>query len=149
MEGQSELLQQQTTLNRYLLYFPHNQNVIPDVHSFTGTEGLSEPWRYSLQLSAGQDLIATAGNDTSMNVVKKFSLAVGEKISLFARKLGIQMIAGAGDITSQAQRGEMHMLSQKDFTLTSTAGKMNGSAREGMQFVCGGGGMPVPAKLNI
>ncbi|MCV5004281.1 DUF2345 domain-containing protein, partial [Escherichia coli] len=71
------------------------------------------------------------------------SLAVGEKLSLFARKLGIQMIAGAGDITTQAQRGEMHMLSQQDFTLTSTAGKMNGSARKGMQFVCGGGGIRI------
>jgi len=108
-----------------------------------GKNGVAQVTPDSLQLSAGQDLIATAGNDTSMNVVKKFSLAVGEKISLFARKLGIQMIAGAGDITSQAQRGEMHMLSQKDFTLTSTAGKMNGSAREGMQFVCGGGGIRI------
>ncbi len=27
MEGQSELLQQQTTLNRYLLYFPHSQTL--------------------------------------------------------------------------------------------------------------------------
>ncbi|MEM5589673.1 DUF2345 domain-containing protein [Enterobacter hormaechei] len=70
-------------------------------------------------------------------------MAVGEKLSLFARKHGIQMIAGAGDITTQAQRGEMHMLSQQDFTLTSTAGKMNGSARKGMQFVCGGGGIRI------
>ena len=97
----------------------------------------------SLQLSAGKDLIATAGSDASVNVVKKFSLAVGEKLSLFARKLGIQMIAGAGDITTQAQRGEMHLLSQKDFTMASTAGKMNGSAKEGMQFVCGGGGIRI------
>ncbi|HCT7900805.1 TPA: type VI secretion system tip protein VgrG, partial [Enterobacter cloacae] len=40
----------------------------------------------SLQLSAGKDVIVTAGQDTSVNVVKKFSLAVGEKLSLFARK---------------------------------------------------------------
>jgi len=97
----------------------------------------------SLQLSAGQDLITTAGNNASMNVVKKFSLAVGEKLSLFARKLGIQTIASAGDITTQAQRGGMHMLSQQDFTMTSTAGKMNGSAKQGMQFVCGGGGIRI------
>ncbi|TYF62215.1 hypothetical protein DJ537_26060, partial [Enterobacter hormaechei] len=69
-------------------------------------------------LSTGEDLVATAGNDASINVVKKFPLAVGEKLALFARKLGIQMIAGAGDITTQAQRGAMHMLSQQDFTLT-------------------------------
>ncbi|MGQ9452026.1 DUF2345 domain-containing protein [Leclercia sp. TB492] len=108
-----------------------------------GKDGIAQVTPDSLQLSAGKDLIATAGNDTSVNVGKKFSLAVGEKISLFARKLGIQIIAGAGDITTQAQRGEMHMLSQQDFTLTSTAGKMNGSAREGMQFVCGGGGIRI------
>lgn len=108
-----------------------------------GKDGIAQVTPDSLQLSAGKDLIATAGNDTSVNVVKKFSLAVGEKISLFARKLGIQIIAGAGDITTQAQRGEMHMLSQQDFTLTSTAGKMNGSARDGMQFVCGGGGIRI------
>lgn len=108
-----------------------------------GKDGIAQLTPDSLQLSAGKDLIVTAGNNASVNVVKKFSLAVGEKISLFARKLGIQMIAGAGDITTQAQRGEMHMLSQQDFTLTSTAGKMHGSAREGMQFVCGGGGIRI------
>jgi len=108
-----------------------------------GKKGIAQVTPDSLQLSAGKDLIVTAGSDASMNVVKKFSLAVGEKLSLFARKLGIQMVAGAGDITTQAQRGEMHMLSQKDFTLTSTAGKMNGSAKEGMQFICGGGGIRI------
>ena len=108
-----------------------------------GKSGIALVTPDSLQLSAGKDLIATAGGNASVNVVKKFSLAVGEKLSLFARKLGIQMIAGAGDITTQAQRGEMHMLSQQDFTLTSTAGKMNGSARKGMQFVCGGGGIRI------
>lgn len=97
----------------------------------------------SLQLSAGKDVIITAGQGTSVNVVKKFSLAVGEKLSLFARKLGIQMIAGAGDITTQAQRGAMHMLSQNDFTMASTDGQLNGSARQGIQLVCGGGGIRV------
>ncbi|UTJ49663.1 type VI secretion system tip protein VgrG [Atlantibacter subterranea] len=97
----------------------------------------------SLQLSAGKDVIVTAGQDTSVNVVKKFSLAVGEKLSLFARKLGIQMIAGAGDITTQAQRGAMHMHSQNDFTMASTAGQLNGSAKQGIQLVCGGGGIRV------
>ena len=97
----------------------------------------------SLQLSAGKDVIVTAGQDTSVNVVKKFSLAVGEKLSMFVRKLGIQMVAGAGDITTQAQRGAMHMLSQNDFTMASTDGQLNGSARQGIQLVCGGGGIRV------
>ena len=53
------------------------------------------------------------------------------------------MIAGAGDITTQAQRGAMHMLSQNDFTMASTDGQLNGSARQGIQLVCGGGGIRV------
>lgn len=35
------------------------------------------------------------------------------------------------------------MLSQDDFTVTSTAGKINGSAKQGIQLVCGGGGIRI------
>lgn len=103
----------------------------------------------TLQLSAGEDLIATAGSNASVNVLKKFSLAVGEKLSMFARKLGIQLIAGAGNVEAQAQRGEMHLLSQQDFTLMSTAGKLSGSAKQGIQLVCGGGGIRINADGSV
>ena len=112
-------------------------------------EGQAHITPASLQLSTGEDLVATAGNDASINVVKKFSLAVGEKLALFARKLGIQMIAGAGDITVQAQRGAMHMLSQQDFTLTSTDSKLNISAKQGIQLACGGGGIRINADGSV
>jgi type VI secretion system secreted protein VgrG len=103
----------------------------------------------TLQLSAGEDLVATAGSHASVNVLKRFSLAVGEKLSLFARKLGIQLIAGAGNVEAQAQRGEMHLLSQQDFTLMSTDGKLSGSARQGIQLVCGGGGIRINADGSV
>jgi type VI secretion system secreted protein VgrG len=45
-------------------------------------EGQAHITPQSLQLSAGQDLIATAGRNGSVNVVKKFSLAVGERLSV-------------------------------------------------------------------
>ncbi|WP_370443292.1 type VI secretion system Vgr family protein [Klebsiella michiganensis] len=112
-------------------------------------EGQAHITPASLQFSAGQNLVATAGNDASINVVKKFSLAVGEKLALFARKLGIQIIAGAGDITTQAQRGAMHMLSQQDFTLTSTDSKLNISAKQGIQLACGGGGIRINADGSV
>lgn len=103
----------------------------------------------TLQLSAGKDLVATAGNNASISVLKKFSLAVGDKISLFARKLGIQMIAGAGDVEAQAQQGGMHLLSHQDFTLTSTDGKTNISAKQGIQLTCGGGGIRINADGSV
>ncbi len=34
MAGQSNSIQQQDTLNRYLLYFPRNKTVLSDVLSF-------------------------------------------------------------------------------------------------------------------
>ena len=50
MSGESEVAQRWDTLNRYLLYFPRSKNVISDVHSFTGKEILSEPYRYTHSL---------------------------------------------------------------------------------------------------
>src|SRR5690606_7361278 len=97
----------------------------------------------TLQLSAGNDLVATAGNNGSVNIVKKLSVAAGEKFSLFVRKLGIQLIASKGDITTQAQRGAVHLFSQQDFTLMSSEGRMNGSAKKGIQLSCGGGGIRI------
>ena len=58
MPGNSAAVQQQDTLNRYLLYFPRSKSVIPDVHSFTGTEGLSEPWRYTIRFTSPDQNIA-------------------------------------------------------------------------------------------
>lgn len=128
----------------------HNLNQLKEPGIlFYGDKGIAQVTPSTLQLCAGDDLIATAGNNASINVLKKFSLAVGDKLSIFARKLGIQIIAGAGDVVTQAQRGGMHLLSQQDFTLASTDGKMNGCAKQGMQLTCGGGGMRINADGSI
>ncbi|WP_426770576.1 type VI secretion system Vgr family protein [Enterobacter cloacae complex sp. 363J6] len=58
MEGPSGIVQQQDTLNRYLLYFPRNKFVLPDVHSFTGEEELSKPYRYTIRFTSPTPNIA-------------------------------------------------------------------------------------------
>ena len=50
MAVQSDTVQQQDTLNRYLLYFPRSKTVSADVHSFCGEEELSKPYRYTCLL---------------------------------------------------------------------------------------------------
>ncbi|MCS2158307.1 hypothetical protein MUU48_15550 [Scandinavium sp. H11S7] len=52
MTGQSGTVQQQDTLNRYLLFFPHRKDITVDVHSFTGVETLSHPYRYTLRFTS-------------------------------------------------------------------------------------------------
>lgn len=71
MTWQSETVQQQDTLNRYLLYFPRSNGVAPDVHSFTGTEGLSEPYRYIIRFTSPDQNIAI---DTVLNQMAEFIL---------------------------------------------------------------------------
>lgn len=44
--------QQNDTLNRYLLFFPRNANALNDVHSFTGEEALSQPYRYTIRFTS-------------------------------------------------------------------------------------------------
>ncbi len=58
MSGESEVAQRWDTLNRYLLYFPRSKNVISDVHSFTGKEILSEPYRYTIRFTSPDQNIA-------------------------------------------------------------------------------------------
>lgn len=71
MSGQSEMIQQQDTLNRYLLYFPRSKGVIPDVHSFTGTERLSSPYRYTIRFTSPDQNIAI---DAVLNQMAEFIL---------------------------------------------------------------------------
>lgn len=42
--AQHEAVQENDTLNRYLLTFQHNSNIDADVISFTATECLSQPY---------------------------------------------------------------------------------------------------------
>lgn len=44
--------QQNDTLNRYLLSFSRNANALNDVHSFTGEEALSQPYRYTIRFTS-------------------------------------------------------------------------------------------------
>jgi len=59
MAGQSESdrIQQKDSLNRYLLYFPHSKDVTPDVLSFSATETLSMPYRYTIRFTSPEQNI--------------------------------------------------------------------------------------------
>lgn len=71
MAGQSNSIQQQDTLNRYLLYFPRNKTVLSDVLSFRGEEELSKPYRYTIRFTSPVPDIAV--NDV-LNQMAEFIL---------------------------------------------------------------------------
>lgn len=66
-------------------------------------EGIAQVTPKSLQLSAGENIISTSGKNSDFSVLKKFTVAAGETVSLFAQKLGIKIFAGKGKVEIQAQ----------------------------------------------
>lgn len=69
-------------------------------------EGIAQVTPKSLQLSAGENIISTSGKNSDFSVLKKFTVAAGETVSLFAQKLGIKIFAGKGKVEIQAQGDE-------------------------------------------
>ncbi|MFL9919660.1 type VI secretion system Vgr family protein [Paraburkholderia fungorum] len=91
-----------------------------------------------LQLSAAQNLIATAGANADIGVLKRFTVAAGEAVSLFAQKLGMKLFASKGKVEIQAQGDAMELAALKDVTITSTDGKLILSAAKEVWIGAGG-----------
>lgn len=101
-------------------------------------KGIAQTTPSSLQLSAGKNLIATSGDNTDISSFKAFRLAAGERISLFAQKLGIKIFAAKDNVEIQAQDGEMNLDALKDLRITSSQGKLVISAKQEIFLVSGG-----------
>ena len=91
-----------------------------------------------LQVSAKQNLIATAGNNADISVTKDFFIGVGNTLSIFVRKLGMKLIANQGPITVQAQNDLMELLARKAITITSTEDEIKITAKKKITLNAGG-----------
>ncbi|KHJ68917.1 type IV secretion protein Rhs [Pantoea rodasii] len=101
-------------------------------------EGIAQVTPSSLQLSAGENLIATSGADGDISIAKKFTLAVGDTLSLFAHRLGIKMFAAKGKVEVQAQSDALDLLAQKQLTIASQDDKVVVTAKTELLLTCGG-----------
>ena len=91
-----------------------------------------------LQLSANANLIATAGGNADIGVMKKFTVAAGEAISLLAQKLGMKLFAAKGKLEIQAQSDAMLLTSQKDLSATSVDGTVHITGKQSVVISSGG-----------
>ncbi|WP_126284605.1 type VI secretion system Vgr family protein [Burkholderia stagnalis] len=91
-----------------------------------------------LQLTANGHLFATAGGNADIGVMKRFTVAAGELVSLFAQKLGLKLIAARGKVEIQAQSDEMHLISDECMRITSANGSVVIEAKEELLLRCGG-----------
>lgn len=101
--------------------------------------GIAQATPASLQLAAGENIISASGKNTDFSVVKKFTVAAGEAVSLFANKLGIKLFASRGKVEIQAQSDEMTLDALKDIRISSSEGKLYISAKQEIILTSGGG----------
>lgn len=92
----------------------------------------------NIQLSAGATLTSTAGDSADFSVMKRFGVAAGEAISLFAQKLGMKIIAARGPVEIQAQSDAMSLQADKALSLSSVHGEITLNAEQGITLVSRG-----------
>jgi type VI secretion system secreted protein VgrG len=102
-------------------------------------EGIAQVTSKSLQQSAGENIISTSGGSTDFSVLKKFTVAAGEAVSLYAQKLGMKLFAGKGKVEIQAQSDAMVLDALKDIRISSSEGKIIISAKKEILLTSGGG----------
>ncbi|BAN48060.1 type VI secretion system Vgr family protein [Metapseudomonas resinovorans] len=91
-----------------------------------------------LQLAAERNLIANAGNDASVSVVKRLFIGVGEGVSLFVRKLGLKLIANQGAVQIQAQNDRMELIARHGLDIVSSEDEIHISAKKKIVLNAGG-----------
>jgi type VI secretion system secreted protein VgrG len=91
-----------------------------------------------LQLSASQNLIGTSGGHADFSALKRFTVAAGELVSIFAQKLGIKLFAARGPIDIQAQSDDMRLLADRNVTISSANGRVVIEAEKELLLKCGG-----------
>ncbi|SER11279.1 type VI secretion system secreted protein VgrG, partial [Rosenbergiella nectarea] len=100
--------------------------------------GIAHSTPKSVQLSAGENVISTSGKHTDFSALKRFTVAAGERVSLFAQKLGIKIFASKGKVEIQAQGDEMMLDALKDIRIRSSEGKLVISAKQEIILTSGG-----------
>lgn len=133
--AQAELadLEKQTTFMNQTLNDLKQQALL-----LSAPSGIAQVTPASVQISAGENLIATTGQNADLSIARKFTLAVGDILSLFAHKLGIKMYASEGKVDIQAQSDELNLFAKKQLSIASSDNSVVISAKKEVLLVCGG-----------
>ncbi|QQW44737.1 type VI secretion system tip protein VgrG [Enterobacter hormaechei] len=133
--AQAELadLEKQTTLMNQTLSDLKQQALL-----LSAPSGIAQVTPASVQVSAGENLIVTAGQHADISIAKKLTLAVGDILSLFAHKLGIKMYASEGKVDIQAQSDVLNLFAKEKLSVASSDNSVVISAKKEILLVCGG-----------
>jgi type VI secretion system secreted protein VgrG len=91
-----------------------------------------------VQFAAQGDISAVAGKNADWSVLNRFTVAAGERISLFAQKLGIKIFTAKGPVEIQAQTDGMSLIADQDLTMASVNGTVRICAKKELTLESGG-----------
>lgn len=91
-----------------------------------------------LQVNADQNLIATAGGNFDVGIMRNFTLAAGRQVSLFAQAQGVRVVAAKQDVVVQARTGAMALAASKDIHVNSVDGSIVAASRGALTLTSGG-----------
>ncbi|WP_321789931.1 type VI secretion system tip protein VgrG [Burkholderia pyrrocinia] len=91
-----------------------------------------------LQVNADQNLIATAGGNFDVGVMRNFTVAAGRQVSLFAQAQGVRVVAAKQDVVVQARTGAMALAASKDIHVNSVDGSIVAASRGALTLTSGG-----------
>jgi type VI secretion system secreted protein VgrG len=87
-------------------------------------EGIGLVTPKSIQLSSGENITATSTENADFSIVKRFTVAAGDAVSLFAQRLGAKLFAASGKVQIQAQGDAMELAALRDVSITSSNGRV-------------------------
>lgn len=101
--------------------------------------------RENAHVQAGEHLNLVSAQSTHLAAGKSLIASVAEKISLFAQKAGIKLFAAQGPVAIQAQGDQMALGALKDFTITSSEGRVILNAAKEVWIGAGGSYIQISA----
>ncbi|PNB72246.1 hypothetical protein C1X64_20645 [Pseudomonas sp. GW456-E7] len=91
-----------------------------------------------LQLAAQDNLMINAGAEADISVVKRLFVGVGQGLSVFVRKLGINLIANQGPVSMQAQNDKLELMARHGLNITSSEDEIRITAKKKITLNAGG-----------
>ncbi|CAI2026567.1 Uncharacterized protein conserved in bacteria [Serratia quinivorans] len=93
----------------------------------------------SVRMASGSASVGLmSGKNTDISAGESITLAATKTVSVFAQGEGMQLVAGAGKMDIQAQKGELNVEALQDITISSAEGKVSINASQELSITCGG-----------
>lgn len=102
-----------------------------------GAAGIEATTPETAHITGGKDVAVTAASHISMVGGKSIFASAFEKISLFAYRMGLKLIAASGKVEIQAQNDDLELLAKKVVSLISTTDWINLTAKQGIRLTAG------------